>query len=100
MKVKSMRGQDVDMAALAARDSHKVALGNAGLNARGDKVSKNGRVITTREQIMMNDYNTTNPKAVRQMGLSDIRSEVLSAGEAAGKVRDTQKQHSRRRIVD
>jgi hypothetical protein len=95
--VKSMRGKQVDMVKLAAANSHKVALGNAGLNARGDRVNKQGAVIQTRESIL-SQYNQTNPKAVRQVGLNDIRGEVITAAEAVAKI--GKKPAQRRKISD
>jgi ethanolamine ammonia-lyase large subunit len=100
-----MRGQKLDMAKLVSENSYKVALGNAGMNARGDKVASSGTVLQTREQFLMSDYNVSNPKAVRQMGLNDIRQEALSPQEAAKVVRtiNDQKQQNklmRRKITD
>jgi len=42
---KSAMGKNVDMAALAARNEHTRAVGNMGVNARGDTIDANGRVI-------------------------------------------------------
>jgi len=74
--VRSMRGKVVDMARLAAENSHQIALGNAGMNARGDLLGEGGAVIRSREQIAR-DYHTANPKAVRQVALRDINREVF-----------------------
>ena len=84
--VRSMRGKVVDLARLAAENSHQVALGNAGMNARGDILDSTGAVIRSREQIIR-DYNTGNPKAVRQISLRDINREVYeSPAEVVAKV--------------
>lgn len=45
------RGRQVDMFALASKNANKVALGNAGLNARGDKVTNRGIILKTQEEI-------------------------------------------------
>ena len=44
-------GEQIDMAALAARNSSTVALGNARMNARGDVLGTGGSVLRTQEQI-------------------------------------------------
>jgi hypothetical protein len=88
----TMRGQKLDMAKMVRDNAHKVAIGNAGLNARGDKIAAGGTVLQTREQIMT-DYNMSNPKAVKQVGLNSIRQEViLSPSEAAAAVHARNKQ--------
>jgi hypothetical protein len=77
MKITSMRGQSVDMARLIAQNSHKVALGNAHMNARGDLIGKDGLVTVMREDIAR-DYHKSNPKAVHQMPLRSINKEVVA----------------------
>jgi hypothetical protein len=42
---KSAMGKPVDMGALAARNEHTRAVGNMSVNARGDTIDSNGRVI-------------------------------------------------------
>jgi hypothetical protein len=92
MLTTSMRGQKIDMAKMVRENAHKAAIGNAGLNARGDKITAGGTVLQTREQIM-NDYNVSNPKAVKQVGLNNIRQEaLLSPSEAAAAVHAANKQ--------
>jgi hypothetical protein len=81
-QVISMRGQKVDMVRLITNNEHKVAVGNAHRNARGDKVSADGAVLMTREQLL-SDYNKSNPKAVKHVGLNSIAQEVLSPAQAA-----------------
>lgn len=81
MKVKSMRGVLLDMSQLVARNQKAVALGNASMNARGDIVNSKGVVIKPRSEAQ---YNSNNPKAVKQVALRDISSEVfVSPAEAA-----------------
>jgi hypothetical protein len=46
-----MRGRPIDMAALAAANAEKIAVGNAKMNARGDILGPNGVVLQTQEQI-------------------------------------------------
>lgn len=44
-------GEQIDMGALVARHSNTVAIGNARMNARGDRLGENGTVLKTQEQI-------------------------------------------------
>lgn len=48
---RSFRGEDVDLEQLLMNQGESVALGNAGLNARGDLVDTKGRIVKTAEQI-------------------------------------------------
>jgi hypothetical protein len=84
--IRSMRGVAVDMSKLITENSHKIAIGNANLNARGDKVNSRGAVLATHEQIMT-EYNSANPRAVKQVGLSNIQQEAMSPAEAVAHIR-------------
>lgn len=95
MKVRTMRGQSLDMARLMAQNAHKMALGNASMNARGDIVER-GRVIKPREEIAR-EYHKHNPKAVKQVALRNIRDEVVTPSEAWDAVKDAKK---KRKLTD
>jgi hypothetical protein len=83
MKVKSMRGRVFDMSQLVANNQKAVALGNASMNARGDIVNRKGDIVKPRAQVIP-QYNSDNPKAVKQVALRDIPSEVfITPAEAA-----------------
>lgn len=99
MTVRSMRGQVIDMAALAAKNATKVAIGNASMNARGDLIGPGGRVIKTREQ-MTRDYNADNPKAVKQTSLRSIKTEVFVSPAEAVAIQDEAKRTTKRKIAD
>jgi hypothetical protein len=58
----SMRGKVVDMEKLMSRNELTPAVGNAGYNARGDRIGPGGKIIQTREE-MMAQYYETSPKA-------------------------------------
>lgn len=80
--IRSMKGEMVDMAALASINSTTVALGNARMNARGDIVDKSGKVLKAREVVVQEYYNS-NPKAVTQtVSLRDLGDEVLTPAQA------------------
>jgi len=95
----TMRGKTLDMASLAAANAHKAALGNAGMNARGDKI-----------KAMAREYNQSNPKAVKQFGLNRLNADTFaSPAEAVAQARKavqnqkaaaTNKNQSKRRIAD
>lgn len=86
MKIRTAKGEIIDMSALAARNDTVVALGNAGMNARGDIVDRAGRVLKTRD-VIIQDYYNNNPRAVMQsVSLRDIGSEVLTPQEAVTKL--------------
>ena len=83
MKVKTMRGELIDMGLLVAKNEKAIALGNASMNARGDIVGPNGEVLKARG-IAAQDYYASNPKAVKQVALRNLSAEVfVSPAEAA-----------------
>lgn len=47
----TMRGEPIDMAAIANRHGTQQAVGNAGINARGDVLGPNGTILKTQEQV-------------------------------------------------
>ena len=59
----SHRGKQVNLTALKAANGKMLSAGNAHVNARGDVLGKNGKIIKTREQIA-SEYYSKNPKAV------------------------------------
>ena len=61
--VTSARGKRIDFEALRRSNETVRAVGNVPVNARGDEIGPNGKIIKKREEIM-NEYNATNPKAV------------------------------------
>lgn len=48
--VRSYRGKEVNMLALAKKNEYKTAIGNAHMNTRGDILGKGGVIIKTREE--------------------------------------------------
>ena len=55
----------IDMDALALKNEKEIALGNMGINARGDKIGKGGKIIAEKNQVAR-EYYENNPKAVVQ----------------------------------
>nr|DAJ42573.1 MAG TPA: hypothetical protein [Caudoviricetes sp.] len=54
----SFRGRQVDMVSLAKKNEKVVALGNAGMNGRGDILGKGGKIVKTREEVLADWYAT------------------------------------------
>jgi len=66
-KYKSMQGKIVDMDKLAQKNELAPAVGNARMNARGDKLGPGGKVLIKREE-QVSAYYENNPKAQIQKG--------------------------------
>jgi hypothetical protein len=67
-----MRGVEINMAKYLAENETAVAVGNAGMNARGDMIDKSGRVIKSRAAIAQ-EYHAANPRAVKRVtSLKDL----------------------------
>ena len=54
---RTAQGRVVDLGALEAQNEHVRAVGNMNVNARGDKLDANGRVISTRSQQVNRNLN-------------------------------------------
>jgi hypothetical protein len=61
---KSARGKEVDMLKLMKQNEMTVAVGNAKVNARGDKLGVNGEIIKRREEIIAEGAGATIPNQV------------------------------------
>lgn len=84
--IRSMRGEQIDMSSLSAKNSHAVALGNANMNARGDIIDRGGKILKSRETVVQ-EYYRNNPKAVTQsVSLRDLGDEVLTPKEMWEKI--------------
>lgn len=65
MAHRSMQGKMVDMEKLMRQNELVPAVGNAQLNARGDKLGPGGKIIQRREDIVA-EYYESNPKIARK----------------------------------
>ena len=63
----SYRGQSIDMYMMKYQNQHDRALGNANMNARGDKLGAGGTIVKTREELIA--------ERERQMQLPDYLPE-------------------------
>ena len=79
MEIKSYRGKAIDMNRLRLQNEKNVALGNMGVNARGDKLGKGGKVVQTREEIVREHYQK-HPAPVQQVS---IHEDPMADREAA-----------------
>ena len=61
--VTSALGKKIDFEALRRANETVSAVGNVPVNARGDEIGTNGKIIKKREEIVK-EYYATNPKAV------------------------------------
>jgi len=79
---KTARGVSVDLNALKLNNERVVAVGNAGVNARGDLV-QNGRIIKTREQLMQETYNIKGTNIAKdakiRQSANDLEPDLISA---------------------
>ena len=64
MVYRTFQGREIDMEKLARANELTPAVGNAGVNARGDKLGPGGKIIQKREDIVA-EYYEANPKATK-----------------------------------
>lgn len=57
MLYKTARGRQIDMQSIIAANEKEIAVGNAGVNARGDRLGPGGKIIQTREELSNAHYN-------------------------------------------
>jgi hypothetical protein len=95
MKVRSMRGELLDVGLYLAQNEEMIALGNAGVNARGDQIDKRGQIVKTRAEIAA-EYHAKNPKAVKQVALKNLDSEVYKSPAQAVKALEEKAKKSRK----
>lgn len=53
---KTSQGKSVDMGALRLKNEHVRAVGNMKVNARGDQIDDNNRVISTKPEQVQRQY--------------------------------------------
>lgn len=97
MKTTTMRGKIIDIAAMREQHGTMRAIGNANMNARGDRLDRDGKIIQTREEIAQ-AYNENNPNAVTSspISLRDISDEaVMTPAQALASLGEKPKRKSR-----
>lgn len=63
MSYRTMQGREIDMEKLTRQHELTPAVGNAKVNARGDKLGPGGKIIQKREDVIA-EYYESNPKAL------------------------------------
>jgi hypothetical protein len=79
MPYKSMQGKEIDLDKLRLRNETTVAVGNARVNARGDKLGPGGKIVKKREDIMA-EY-SIHPDAVQAGSRSTPTPEPVAVVE-------------------
>ena len=69
MRRKTHKGQYIDMETLSQNNEKSIAMGNMGVNAKGDKIGPGGRVLQTSQQRTRSHYTT--PKTTGKVSLKD-----------------------------
>ena len=72
---KTARGVSIDIEKLKLMNETTLAVGNAGVNARGDLI-KNGKVIKTREQIAQETYNISGNNIVKKAKIKESEADI------------------------
>lgn len=72
---KSIKGRTINMDEIRNFHGNQRAIGNANLNARGDLLDKNGKIIKFRHD-MVQEYYNSNPNAVKHISLKDNISSI------------------------
>lgn len=62
---KTARGVEIDMIKMVQKNEMELAVGNAKVNARGDRIGANGQIIKTREEILAERAGMGNGKDLR-----------------------------------
>lgn len=86
---RSKRGREIDMAALLSQKGDTLAVGNLGMNARGDMLDSNGNVVKTAKELA-EEYYKSNPKAVKHVSIKDqVAEDAKKASEPQPSKRTT-----------
>lgn len=73
---KTVNGIPVDMEKLRSLNGSIRAVGNANLNARGDRLDSSGRIVKKREDLV-NDYYQRKQEGVRYVSLSSLDTNTV-----------------------
>lgn len=79
---RSMRGKIIDMDRLRNVNANARALGNANLNARGDKLDQKGRIIRKREDIV-NEYYSKKQQGIQYVSINSLDNKFADPKEKA-----------------
>jgi hypothetical protein len=79
---RSARGVIVDMDALRAKNAKSPAIGNASMNAHGDVIGRDGKILVPRERIVQ-QYYANNPRGVKHASLKQGSAENFETPKQA-----------------
>jgi hypothetical protein len=97
---RTAQGKIVDLGALEVQNEHVRAVGNMNVNARGDKLDANGRVISTRSQQVNRNLNrTTNTAAGPIPTSSRAQKETDAAAQRAAEQEKIEKARAQRQAL-
>lgn len=103
MKITTLKGRQIDIAALRQQHGATVAIGNAGVNARGDRLGRGGDVVKSQED-MTKEYYANNPKAASAapapVSLKDISDEIVMTPRQAVEKLTQEASKSKRKTRD
>ena len=74
---RSFQGREVDMEQLLQKNETMPAVGNVRVNARGDELGPDGKIIRSREDVL-SEYYDTNPNVVSDEELSVSKVKINS----------------------
>jgi len=74
---KTAQGKTIDMDKLMRQNELVPAVGNAGVNARGDKLGPGGKIIKKREDVVA-EYYDKNPKAQIKSTSRQVKSNTVA----------------------
>jgi hypothetical protein len=95
--VRTARGRQIDMAALATKHETTKAVGNVLMNARGDRINADGTIRYTAEQIARADQNSkqppqqtaiSDPKPLMQKTTTTVQTPVVEVEEVLNMVEE------------
>ena len=74
-KVKTKRGRDIDFGQLMRSNDTVPAVGNASMNARGDIIDSQGKIIKTAKQVS-EEYYSRSPNSVKDVSIKPDADEA------------------------
>lgn len=85
MKITTAKGHELDIARIMAQNDKAIAVGNAGMNARGDILGAGGTITMRKEQLAMQSHNTE--RTVKTISLKELGpDDFMSPTEAMEKL--------------
>ena len=57
---RTANGNEIDMGSLVLKNEETIAVGNMGVNARGDKLGPGGKIVKSKDELMKEHYTVKN----------------------------------------